>query len=269
MTVSSPSSRGSPWFHAALPVLAAVFAAATVLYIYFWIVAVQTGQPAPVELGFDCPYHPSQPSCVVTNVKTASPAERAGMRVGDRMVAADGRRIANQEEQERIWKLHVPGDSIRVTVLRPGESAPLDLTGVFRRNEDPAANPGSLQGAAHWFLLNSMPLAFGAVGLVILFLRPHDRNVWLLACFFAGIIAAPDFSGDFRTVPVLLRPWVEVYKGFFWGMIGPSFYFLCAVFPTRSPTGGCHGSNGSRWSLDWRWPARCTIRMFCRPSASL
>jgi len=234
--VISVSRRGLPWLQAALPALAAVFAAATVLYIYFWMVAAQTGQPPAVELGFDCPYNRSQPGCVVTNVKTASPAERAGLRVGDRIVAADGRRIANQEEQDRIWKLHVSGDSIRVTVLRPGEFAPLDLTGVFRRNQNPAANPGSsLQGAAHWFLLNSMPLAFGAVGLVILFLRPHDRNVWLLACFFAGIIAAPGFSGDFRNVPVLLRPWVEVYKGFFWGMIGPSFYFLCAVFPARSP----------------------------------
>jgi len=41
--VISVSRRGLPWLQAALPALAAVFAAATVLYIYFWMVAAQTG----------------------------------------------------------------------------------------------------------------------------------------------------------------------------------------------------------------------------------
>jgi hypothetical protein len=84
-------------------------------------------------------------------------------------------------------------------------------------------------------LRNSLPLAFAAVGLVILLLRPQDRNVWLLACFFAGVISASGFPGDYQTVPAPLRPWVELYNGIFLGAIGASFYFLCAVFPARSP----------------------------------
>ena len=79
------------------------------------------------------------------------------------------------------------------------------------------------------------PLAFAAVGLVILLLRPQDRNVWLLACFFAGLISAFGFPGDYQTVPAPLRPWMELYGGIFLGAIGASFYFLCAVFPARSP----------------------------------
>ena len=94
---------------------------------------------------------------------------------------------------------------------------------------------GGLQGATELLVQSSLPLAFAAVGLIILLLRPEDRNVWLLASFFAGIIAVSGFPSGFETVPDTLRPWMEVYKGFFWGMIGASFYFLCAVFPARSP----------------------------------
>ena len=157
------------------------------------------------------------------------------MRVGDQVVAFDGRRVESQADQGRVWKSHAAGDSVRLTVLRPGQTAPLELTGVFRRNSDLAGTAGSLQEAADRLLRTSLLLAFAAVGLVILLLRPEDRNVWLLACFFAGIISAPGFPDDFQTVPAALRPWVEAYKGIFLGTLGASFYFLCAVFPARSP----------------------------------
>jgi sigma-B regulation protein RsbU (phosphoserine phosphatase) len=219
----------------ALRVLAMVFAAATALYTYFWMVAFQLDKPTTVELGLDFPYQPSQHANVVTNVYPGSPAEVAGLRVGDQIVAFDGRRVEDAADQERVWKLHEPGDSVRLTVLRPGESTPLELTGVFRRSSDLVGNPGSLQEAAGRLLENSGPLAFAAVGLVILLLRPQDRNVWLLACFFAGAISAFGFRGDYQTVPAPLRPWVELYGGLFLGVIGASFYLLCAVFPARSP----------------------------------
>ena len=69
MAASSAShSRGSRWLHLALRVLAIVFAAATVLYTYFWMVAFRSEQPPAVELGLDFPYQPSQHANVVTNV---------------------------------------------------------------------------------------------------------------------------------------------------------------------------------------------------------
>ena len=215
--------------------LAIVFAAATVLYTWFWMAALRLEEPPAVELGLDFPYQSSQHANVVTNVKSGGPAERAGLRAGDQVVAFDGRPVEDAADQARVWKRHEPGDSIRLTILRPGQTAPLELTGVFRRNSELAATPGTLQGAVRQFLRNSLPLAFAAVGLIILLLRPQDRNVWLLACFFAGIIASVGFPADFRTVPATLRPWVELYSGIFLGVIGASFYFLCAVFPARSP----------------------------------
>ena len=147
MTASSPSSRGSRWSHAAWLVLAIVFAAATVLYTYFWMAAVRLADPAPVELGLDFPYQPSQRANVVTSVRPDSPAQRAGIKVGDAVVGFDGRRVENQADQEKVWKSHEPGDSVRLTVLRPGQTTPLELTGIFRRNSEVAA-PGSLREAA-------------------------------------------------------------------------------------------------------------------------
>ena len=233
--LSSSNSRGSRWLPIALRALAIVFAAATVLYTYFWMAAFQLEQPAAVELGLDFPYQPSQRANVVARVLSGSPAEKAGIRVGDQVVAFDGRRVEGEADQERVWMLHNPGDSIRLTILRPGQSAPLELTGVFRPNSELAGAAGSLQAAADRFLRASMLLAVAAVGLVILLLRPEDRNVWLLACFFAGIVSAPGFPGSFQTVPAPLRPWIELYCGVFLGMLGASFYFLCALFPARSP----------------------------------
>ncbi len=232
---SSSNSRGSRWFHIALRVLAIVFAAATVLYTYFWVVAFQLDKPTTVELGLDFPYQPSQHANVVTNVYPGGPAEVAGLRVGDQIVAFDGRRVEDAADQERVWRIHEPGDSVRLTVLRPGESTPLELTGVFRLSSDLVGNPGSLLEAAGRLLENSLPLLCAAVGLIILLLRPQDRNVWLLAWFFASVVSAPGFRGDYQTVPAPLRPWVELYGGIFLGTIGASFYILCALFPMRSP----------------------------------
>ncbi len=74
------------------------------------------------------------------------------------------------------------------------------------------------------------------MGLVILLLRPQDRNVWLLACFFAELRFGVRVPG--RLTRLCRRRcgfgW-SLYGGIFLGAIGASFYFLCAVFPARSP----------------------------------
>ena len=105
---SSFHSRGSRWSHFALRVLAIVFATVTVLYTYFWMVAFQRERPIAVELGLDFPYQASQRANVVTKVYPGNPAESAGLRVGDQIVAFDGRRIEGPDDQDRVWKLHDP-----------------------------------------------------------------------------------------------------------------------------------------------------------------
>jgi sigma-B regulation protein RsbU (phosphoserine phosphatase) len=232
---SSSNSRGPRLFRIALLTLAMVFAAATLSYTCFWVVAMQFAQAPTVELGLDFPYQPSQRAFVVANVRPGSPAERSGIRAGDKVVAFDGRPVEDALDQERVWKRHEPGDTVRLTILRPGQPAPLELTGIFRRSSETSGSPGGLREAASRLLRNTLPLAFAAVGLVILFWHREDRNVWLLVCFFAGVIAAAGFPNSFQTAPAALRPWLEAYHALFLGALGASFYCLCAVFPARSP----------------------------------
>ncbi len=233
-TSSFSDRHRARWIDYTLLVLAVVFAATTALYTYFLMAARQASQLSSVELGLDYPFQALDRAFVVTIVRPNSPAERAGIKVGDKVVAFDGRPVTDSGDQLRAYKAHHTGEPVRLTILRPGVGAPLELTAVFRPNSLLAA-PGSPRQAVSLILRDSVPLAFAIVGLIILLLRPQDRNVWLLACFYAGIISAAGFPADYQTVPAQLRLWVEAYNAVFLGMMGASFYFLCAVFPSTSP----------------------------------
>jgi regulator of sigma E protease len=72
------------------------------------------------------PWRPVYPA-VIDRLVDGSPGARAGMRGGDRVVAADGTAIENWN----VWVEYVrtrPGKPIRVEVVRNGENLVLDLT---------------------------------------------------------------------------------------------------------------------------------------------
>jgi sigma-B regulation protein RsbU (phosphoserine phosphatase) len=232
--ILAPSFKNSRlrWQSTALLVLATVFAAATVVYTGLWMAAVRLDRPMTVELGLDFPFQSGERALLVTRVMPNGPADLAGIQVGDKVIALDGLPMETGQVQRMIYLRHHPGDAIQLTIRRPGLPSPLTLTGVFRRRAD---EPDRLPGRSYAReLRDSLPLAFVVVGLLLLFLRPEDRNLWLLAIFFAGIIALPAFPNEFDVVPAFLRPGAVVYKGLFLGLFAGSFYFLCAVFPTPS-----------------------------------
>ena len=236
MTATPYSTGSAPrWLHLILRLLAIVFAAATVVYTWYWFDAARHTAPPAVELGVDFPFQPAEHAYVVTAVRVNSPAESAGLRVEDRVIAIEGRPVQAENDQDEAWRAHQAGDSVRLTVRRPGQAELIEMTGIFRRTTTAAAEAANPQAVAGRLLRRSLPLAFAAVGLLILLLRPDDRNVWLLAIFFAGIIAAVGMPNEFRAVPRPLRLWMEVYNGVFFAAMGASFFFLCSVFPARSP----------------------------------
>ncbi len=214
-----------------LATLAIVFAACTILYSALWTLYAE--QPVPVELGFDNEYLPLNHSQLVRSVVPGSPAERAGLKAGDRVIRINGAPL-EAESLVRTWIQHKPGDSVELTILRPGVSVPIDVHATFRSSGSAIADMGVAAHVGHG-VLRLYPFTFLTVGLVVLLLRLEDPNAWLLALMFGGFIAIPNFDNSFLGVPSSVRWFAIVYRAIFDNMAAPLFYFFFAVFPTRSP----------------------------------
>ncbi len=222
---SSPKRRWSRWSRPVLAALGLVFAASTLLYSILWMLAVRW--VPVVELGFD-----TSPSMLVTSVYQGSPAEEAGLLPGDQVLAINGTRL---QEPSSLWEAyapHKPGDTVQLTVARPGQTTPVILTGVFRRRV-------SVSGEGRWTeylaeqVRNSFPVPFVVVGLTVLFFRLEDPKVWLLALMCAGWASTQGLAD--RATPEPLLRFALAYRSIFLGMFGSLFYCFFAVFPTRSP----------------------------------
>jgi len=127
----------------ALIALAAVFAGITFFYAAVWMYYVRHQAPNnPVELGFNFKhqeqYDPATHSVAVGDVVPGSPAERAGLRPGDRIVAVNGRQLRTSAPYDQTWAHSHPGDPVELLVERPGEPRLLTRTGSFARPSNPA-----------------------------------------------------------------------------------------------------------------------------------
>ncbi len=216
-----------------LAVLAAAFAASLLLYSGIWMVTAQSEVQPEVELGFSTDYQSAERAQLVTAVYSNSPAKRAGLLPGDRLVAIDGMRITDERFETRIWMQHRPGDQIHLTIQRPGTDGLLFLTGTFRRRASPSGTDIFSRQLNILF-----PVPFVIVGLAVLFFRLEDLNAWLLALLFGGVVVSrglPPISPQPGWWPVAMA-----YQAVMVGMVGPFFYWFYAGFPARS--------------VDRRWP---------------
>jgi Tol biopolymer transport system component len=82
----------------------------------------------------------SKGGVLLGGVREGGPAERAGVRAGDRIVEMDGVEIDNLYDVTYVLRDHRPGDVIDVVVLRDGERLRLGAT-LGRRGEDKAPPP--------------------------------------------------------------------------------------------------------------------------------
>jgi len=221
---STTSQRSHPFLLA----LALIFAASTLLYAVLWMAAVR--QVPSVELGFDDPYLASGHAMLVRSVAPDSPAERAGVLPGDRVIAINGHAIRSANFQTMVWRQHKPGDAVQLTIRRPGQSAPLVVIGVFRPRLS-----GRLTEYVFEEVRDLYPVPFVVVGLAVLFLRLTDPKAWLLALLFASFLQAPGQAEEIVAMAPMLGPFALAFKALFQGMLGPLFYFFFAVFPTQSP----------------------------------
>jgi len=218
--------------------LAAIFAALTIFYSAAWMYYIRRpmSAPPPVEVGFDELYSPS--GIEIDSVYPNSPAEKSGLKVNDRIVAINGRSADSEsgwdELESRIWQSSQPGDTVTLTLQRPGQSQSLVITPRFRARQG-AGDTGGIARTIAVQILELYPLLFLIVGLAVLFLRVEDRNAWLLALVFATFITSADMPDEFSAVPQNLRSFLLAYRTLLGSVLTGLFYFFFAVFPTRSP----------------------------------
>jgi S1-C subfamily serine protease len=64
-----------------------------------------------------------KPAARVMQVAPDSPADQAGLEPGDMIVAVDGQTVNQEHNLSDLIGMHAPGDSVTLTVERPGEEA--------------------------------------------------------------------------------------------------------------------------------------------------
>jgi len=225
--------------HAPLLYSAAVlFAALTILYSAAWMYYIRRPPPpAPqVEVGFDESY--SSAGVEINNVHPNSPAERSGLKTNDRIIAINGSSAGSPSAWNglllRTWRSSQPGDTVTLTLQRPGQSQPFVITPRFRARQG-AGDTKTVARTLAMQILSAYPVFFGVVGLAVLFLRVEDRDAWLLALVFATFITAADLPEQFVAAPAPLRFFLLAYRSVGNAVLAELFYFFFAVFPTRSP----------------------------------
>jgi putative serine protease PepD len=97
----------------------------------------RTGSPAPAAgfLGVSArePADGSQ-GAEVASVEPGSPADRAGLRPGDRVVAVAGRQVSGPAELGGVIRAHRPGEQVELRVVRDREELTVAVTLAERRS---------------------------------------------------------------------------------------------------------------------------------------
>jgi phosphoserine phosphatase RsbU/P len=240
--MSEPKAEASsrPWWRlsrASCRALAIAFCLATALYAGVWMFDARHPSISQVEIGInqqtDTFFDPGTSSVPILNVMPGSPADKAGLREGDQIIALNGRELHSYALLAMIWSRSHPGDPVDITVRRASEPQPLTMHAIFR----PASFGRRSEGVARTSAREVMgfyPIFFVLVGFTVLFLRSDDPDAWLFALLFACFVAAPSFN-NVGALPQGLRLFASTYRSIFLGSLAPVFYIFFALFPEKSP----------------------------------
>jgi putative serine protease PepD len=90
------------------------------------VIAGKTVQHA--YLGVQIGDNTSGTGAIVGEVKSGSPADSAGLKVGDVITALNGKQIENADDLTALVNTYKPGDKATITVTRNGTSKTLTVT---------------------------------------------------------------------------------------------------------------------------------------------
>lgn len=207
----------------------------TTFYVAAWIYYSGGDPPPTARLGIQYEVIGPGETIEVTGVHPGTPAEAAGLRQGDRLLAIDGLPLQGERLiHDRI--LHAePGTTVTLTVSDARIGTSRDVQASLA---PPVPRPFGFRGVTTG-ILRLYPVGFFVVLVVLLLQRPQDRNAWLVALLFAGFIAAAPLEPEVVDPPI--RTFGLAYRTIFHTLIPAFFFQLFAVFPARSP-------------VDRRWP---------------
>ncbi len=232
----APAVSTNTRFRPLLWVAAILFAVPAIVYSVAWMYYIRS-VPIRVEVGMDA--DPSPFGLEVKDVWKDSPAQKAGLQEKDRIIAMNGRSTVAPAKGgvilDEIWIKSHPGDTVQLTIQRPGNVQPLVIAPVFRAKKGDVGDTAGLARKSANEILNFYPILFLTVGLAVLFLRLEDRNAWLLALMFAAFICQPTLPYANLIAPEGLWQFMYGYGCIARAMLPGLFYFFFAVFPTRSP----------------------------------
>jgi sigma-B regulation protein RsbU (phosphoserine phosphatase) len=217
--------------------LGMLFCVATVIYGAAWMYDSWHPDRNHVEVGFNNAqptfFDPNSGSIPIFSVMLDSPAEHAGLRAGDQIIALNGQPVESYATMGRIWGHAQSGDSVDITVRRKSVPEPIVLRAVFRTASTGTAAEGVARASARE-VLSFFPLLFILVGFTVLFLRLEHSDAWLLALLFVCFISVGDFNNP-EAYPRALTEFIYVYRAVFFSLITPVFYIFFALFPEKSP----------------------------------
>jgi phosphoserine phosphatase RsbU/P len=214
-----------------LTVLAVLFVAATIFYTGISIYYYSHPLTSAAFLGVNYDLDVETPGIVITQVLPGSPAEKAGLRAKDVVAAVNGRLLDTPNPFYDAVSRGLPGDTVRFTVRRVGEAAPVELRVTLTSRPRPE-EPGLAQRIAQT-VMRFYPVPATLVGLAVLLLRRGEPHAWLLALLFSGL-ATGALTELERLIHPALRGFTLGYAILFGGLWPAVFYTFLAIFPAPS-----------------------------------
>jgi phosphoserine phosphatase RsbU/P len=216
--------------------LALFFCTLLTAYSAAWVYLVR--HPPAATLGFDTRYHPLASNLEVTMVTPQGPAEHAGLRVGDRILAVNDTPLTTLEPFLVLRRDARPGAAVHVSATRAGQAIDALLVPVGRPGSPPGMGRSVLTrfgvGGVLLQVLTFYPLPFLLVAVTVLLQRPEDSRAWLLALMLGGFIAsAPVAEFEFR-IPEALRGGILAFWVLLLLPVAGITYAFFSVFPAHS-----------------------------------
>ena len=221
-------SRHSGW-HYLRVILAILLAVACVTYSVVWMYYIRKGPVTTMGLRLQ---HNRDLAVDVTFVVPNSPAAQAGIAVGDKVVSVNGHQVRSMEPIFAALTLSHPGDHILLAVTTPGSTDLRQFDLVLGRAESFYQSTSQFVAGQ---LVSSFPVLFILVGIPVLFLRLDDRNAWMVAICFTGMVASAPVAQQLGLMPPPLRAFMAGFMVFFFSLEPAAFYYLFATFPIQSP----------------------------------